>query len=175
MVKEIVLSLGILGVCLVIHIAGIVYVGDQLVRRREKFEQHAGPVQVSILLITVFAFVILLHLIEASLWAAFYSLRGLFKDYETSLYFSLKSYSTIGYGDVLLPQNWRLVGTLEGISGVLLCGLSAAFLFTIVNTLFQFRVQQLIKLRRLKTSIEYSADEFQSSAPFSKSKSGTEE
>jgi Ion channel len=151
MLKEIVLSLGIMGVCLVIHIAGIVFVGDQLVRRRQKFEQHTGPVQVSILLITVFAFVILLHLTEACLWAAFYDFRGLFKDYETALYFSLKSYSTIGYGDVLLPQNWRLVGTMEGLSGVLLCGLSTAFLFTIVNTLFQFRVQQLSSRTGQKT------------------------
>ena len=72
----------------------------------------------------------------------YYYMRGLFSDYETAFYFSLGSYTTIGYGDVLLPQRWRLLGGLEGISGVLLCGLSTAFIFAIVNGLFQIRIQK---------------------------------
>ena len=67
---------------------------------------------------------------------------GFFKDFETSWYFSLGSYTTIGYGDVVLPAKWRLFGGIEGISGVLLCGLSGAFLFAIINHMFQSRAQQ---------------------------------
>ena len=51
-------------------------------------------------------------------------------------------YWTIGYGDVLLPEKWRLLGTVEGISAALLCGLSAAFLFAVVTALFQFRMRR---------------------------------
>jgi hypothetical protein len=145
MLRELLISFGILGICLVIHIIGVVFVGEQLVRRRQKFQQHAGPAQATVLLIVVFAFVILLHMTEACIWAAFYHWSGLLENYETALYFSLKSYSTVGYGDVLLPKNSRLIGTMEGISGVLLFGLSTAFLFAIVNALFQFRIQKLSK------------------------------
>jgi voltage-gated potassium channel len=94
-------------------------------------------------LVLVFAVVIGLSLIETAIWAAFYYYRDLFSNFETALYFSLGTYSTIGYGDVVLPQRWRLLGGIEGISGVLLCGLSAAFVFAVLNVLFQSRVQNL--------------------------------
>ena len=143
MVKELLIAFGIMGVCLVIHVTGIVLLGEELVRQRERIEARIGFAYAAFLLIVVFTVVIILHVCEATIWAGFYSWGGLFKDFETSLYFSMKSYSTVGYGDVLLPQNWRLLGTIEGISGVLLCGLSAAFLFAIVNALFRFRVHRL--------------------------------
>ncbi|HXI22724.1 MAG TPA: potassium channel family protein, partial [Pyrinomonadaceae bacterium] len=95
----------------------------------------------SLLLIIVFAVVILLHLMQTIIWAAFYYSRQLFATFEASLYFSLNTYTTIGYGDVLLPEHWRLLGAIEGLSGVLLCGVSTAFIFAILNALFQIRTQ----------------------------------
>ena len=50
--------------------------------------------------------IMLLHVAESSTWATFYYTSELFQDFETSLYFSLVSYTAIGYGDVVLPQNW---------------------------------------------------------------------
>ena len=143
MLKELLIAFGILAICLVIHITGMVLLGDQLARRRQRIELQGGAVHTALLLMSIFAVLIMLHVTEACVWATFYAWRGLFQNYETSLYFSLKSYSTIGYGDVLLPQDWRLLGTIEGVSGVLLCGLSTAFFFAIMNALFRFRVERL--------------------------------
>ncbi len=145
MFKELIIAFGIMGLCLVIHISGMVLLGDRLVRRGKSIELHGGPLSTTLLLIGVFVIIIILHMTEAGLWAVFYLWYGLFKDFETAFYFSLKSYSTVGYGDVLLPDSWRLLGTVEAISGALLCGLSTAFLFAIINALFRFRVQQLTK------------------------------
>ena len=128
-----------MGVCVVIHITGLVFVGEELVRRREKIEEHITFAKAAIVLIIVFTAIIFLHVTEATVWAGFFRWGGLIPDFETALYCSLTSYSTAGYGDVLLPPKWRLLGTIEAISGVLLCGLSAAFLFAVVNALFQFR------------------------------------
>jgi len=128
---------------MVIHVTGILFLGEKIVRRRKQIEKRIGFGYAGALLISVFAAIIVLHVSEAGIWAIFYWRASLFPDFETSLHFSLQSYSTVGYGDVGLPQNWRLLGTIEGISGVLLCGLSAAFLFAIVNALFRFRVQRL--------------------------------
>jgi hypothetical protein len=86
--------------------------------------------------------IMLLHVAESSMWAVFYCTAELFPDFETSLYFSLVSYTAIGYGDVVLPQNWRLLGAIQGVSGVLLCGLSTAFIFAIMNAMFKARMQQ---------------------------------
>ena len=68
------------------------------------------------------------------LWASYY--RWLcFSSWESSFYFSATSYSTVGYGDVLLPPKWRLFGPLESMLGVLMCGLSVSLLFALVNRL----------------------------------------
>jgi hypothetical protein len=58
---------------------------------------------------------------------------ALFPLWESSFYFSTSSYATVGYGDVVLPQAWRTLGPVESIIGVLMCGLSASFLFAIVS------------------------------------------
>jgi hypothetical protein len=140
MVKELLIAFGVMGICLVIHVTGIILITDALVRQRQRIQERTGLAYAACLLMIVFTALITLHLSEAVIWAVFYSWNGLFLDFETSLYFSLSSYTTAGYGEVLLPRSWRLLGTIEAISGVLLCGLSAAFLFAIVNALFRFGV-----------------------------------
>ena len=141
MFKELILAFAIVAVCVVIHITGMASLMGYLLRRREKLQQKLTLFSTSRILILVFAIVILLHLLETSIWAGFYYSRNLFADFETSLYFSLKTYTTIGYGDILLPKGWRLLGGVEGLSGVLLCGVSTAFIFAILNALFQIRAQ----------------------------------
>ena len=142
MFTELLIAFAIVAICGVIHVSVIVVFAQFLLRKFHPLKTLATLTGQALLLVVVFAVVILLSLAEAGLWAGFYYLRGLFPDYETALYFSLGTYSTIGYGDVVLPQRWRLLGGIEGISGVLLCGLSAAFVFAVLNTLFQSRVQR---------------------------------
>lgn len=138
MAKVLLVALGVTGVCVVIHITGLVALGEELLRRRDKIEERITFIKAAVLLIMIFAVIIFLHVLEATVWAGVFFWGGLFPNFEMALYCSLTSYSTAGYGDVLLPPNWRLLGTIEAISGVLLCGLSGAFLFAVVNGLFQF-------------------------------------
>jgi len=81
-------------------------------------------------------------MLETAIWAVFYYQRALFPNFETSLYFSITCYTTIGFGDVTLKSPWRMLGGVEGVTGVLLAGLSTAFVFAIVNALFQMRIQR---------------------------------
>ena len=142
MLTEIGIAAAIVSVCLVIHVTGILLMAKWLLSRREHLERTAGNRHFALLIVTLFGVIMLLHLIQTSLWALFYYARNLFGDFETALYFSMVSFTTIGYGDVLLPRRWRLLGVIEGFSGVLLCGLSTAFIFAVVNAIFQFRLQQ---------------------------------
>ena len=146
MLGELLIAFAIVAVCVVIHVGGIALFAQFLLHRYPELDYLASVSRQTLLLIAVFAVVIVLHLVETGIWATFYYLRALFPTYETALYFSLGTYSTIGYGDVVLPQSWRLLGGIEGISGVLLCGLSAAFIFAVVNALFQARMQSLSKV-----------------------------
>ena len=125
-----------------IHLTGLLLMAEWLFRRRENLERTASRRQFALLIVALFAGIMMLHLIQTSLWAVFYYTQNLFSDFETSLYFSMVSFTTIGYGDVLLPRRWRLLGVIEGFSGVLLCGVSTAFIFAVINALFQFRLRQ---------------------------------
>ena len=140
MLREISVAISIVTVCLLLHVAGIMVMARFLLRRRDFFEQRSAAVHDSLIIIVLFFCILLLHLSETAIWALFYHSRGLFRDFESALYFSMTSYTTIGYGDVLLPERWRLLGTMEGISGVLLSGVSTAFIFAVLNAIFQFRL-----------------------------------
>lgn len=77
-------------------------------------------------------------------WALCYLLLGVFHTMEAAVYFSLVSYTTLGYGDVILPQEWRILGGMTGAGGFLNFGLLAAML---VEALRQVRVNQMEALR----------------------------
>jgi voltage-gated potassium channel len=88
----------------------------------------------AVLMIRFTSMTVLLHLLQTFLWAAFYRLRC-FRSWESCFYFSATSYSTVGYGDIVLPPVWRLLGPVEAIMGVLMCGISVSALFAIATRL----------------------------------------
>ncbi len=78
--------------------------------------------------------VILLHGIVILLWASCYRWLCL-PSWESAFYFSASSYATVGYGDVVLPSKWRLLGPLESMVGMLMSGVSIGLLFAAVTHL----------------------------------------
>jgi ion channel len=141
MLRGLLASFTLVSLCMVIHIMGLVLLADWLIKHRPTAEHEFRVIRNSFLLTSVFTVIVILHLLETLIWAAFYDLWSIFGDLETSWYFSLGSYSTIGYGDVVLPARWRMLGGIEGITGVLLCGLSTAFFFGVVNEMFASRTR----------------------------------
>ena len=142
MLNELATAAAIVAVCLIIHVVGILLMAEWLISRREELARTTSSIQFAMLIGALFAGIMFLHIIQTTLWAVFYYVQDLFSDFETSLYFSMVSFTTLGYGDVLLPRKWRLLGVIEGFSGVLLCGVSTAFIFAVVNAMFQFRLRQ---------------------------------
>lgn len=138
MFKEILIAFGMVAVCVSFHAASMIGLAesvDKYIKKRGKF----GFFHETGILIFTFGAILIFHVIGASIWAVFYLIRGLFPDFETSMYFSLTSYTTMGFGDVVLPERWRILGGVEGFTGVLLCGMSTAFLFVIVKVLLKVR------------------------------------
>ena len=91
---------------------------------------------VTLLLIRVAWWMVAAHLVEIAIWAAFFSWHGMFPNFETSFYFSAVTYTTVGYGDVVLPEKWRLISGVEGLTGILMCGWSTGFLFALISRMF---------------------------------------
>ena len=75
--------------------------------------------------------VVVLHGLEILLWAGFYRWRCL-PSWDSAIYFSASSYSTLGCSDLSLPSIWRTLAPLESVIGMLMCGISVSLLFAIV-------------------------------------------
>jgi voltage-gated potassium channel len=128
----------IAAVCLVVatvavHVSGI-YI---LIRRlhdigAQDFIKRGGAFVLGALLLLTLS-VMALHMIEVWMWAAFYRVAVSLGDWQTAVYFSLGCYSTVGAESVVLPREWRLLEGVEAMVGALMFGMSAAFLFAVVN------------------------------------------
>jgi hypothetical protein len=128
-----------MAICVIIHAGGLTWAIRKLRHSRvqgQRFWQSTS------LFIVVAVWIVLLHLVEISVWAAAYFWNGAMPDLQSALYFSAVTYTTTGYGDLVLPKEWRLDGGVEALTGILMCGWSTGFFFAIVNRLYEPRPVQ---------------------------------
>jgi len=142
MLREILVAFVLVSINVSIHATGMVELFEWLIRKRPKIEKKFGTVDNILFFIQIFAIILSLHLAEICVWAGFYRIFGVLAEFEPSLYFSIVTYTTIGYGDVLLPVGWRLLGSIEGITGVLTFGWSTGVIFAVASRLLTIRVGQ---------------------------------
>lgn len=77
------------------------------------------------------------HVTEAAVWGLFLRWAKLVGSTTEGIYFSAASITTLGYGDILSKYPWRHLGTLIAITGVLMFGCSTAFLFVMLQEVWQ--------------------------------------
>ena len=87
-----------------------------------------GTLRSAVLVVRLAMAVVVLHALEILLWAGFYRWRCL-PSWDSAVYFSASSYSTLGCSDVSLPSNWRTLAPLESVIAVLMCAISVSLLF----------------------------------------------
>jgi hypothetical protein len=132
----------LLGLTLCLQCAGVTTLIEWLKRVLTRDIHKHGPAYSATLVLKSTVAIVILHGLVILLWASFYRTRC-FPSWELAFYFSASSYSTMGYGDLILPSNWRLLGPLEGITGVLMCGISVSVLFALVTRLLDREAQSL--------------------------------
>jgi hypothetical protein len=88
------------------------------------------------MLICIAGWVVLMHLLQIAVWAFFYAWKHGMPDLTSAFYFSAVTYTTTGYGDLVLPKQWRLVGGVEALTGILMCGLSTGLFLAVFTTVF---------------------------------------
>ena len=81
-------------------------------------------------------------LLEALIWASTYLAVGAISSLEEALYFSTVTYTTLGYGDVVLHESWRILASFEAANGVIMFGWTTALIFASVQFLYLPRAQQ---------------------------------
>jgi hypothetical protein len=75
-------------------------------------------------------------LVESGLWAATYLAVGSISGIEQALYFSTVTYTTLGFGDLVLDDRWRLLSSFEAANGVIIFGWSTALIFAAVQRVY---------------------------------------
>lgn len=140
MLLNILVGLIVIGITVVIQGYGTMY----WVRRYEKKRNNQTRDQLRkdgvSLLISTSVFLIFIHLLQASIWAlVFMFLPEVteFENFEKSIYFSLVTFTTLGYGEITIASSGRILAGFEAINGITLIGWSTAFMFAIFQELMK--------------------------------------
>ena len=127
-------SLPLIVLNVVVHVIGLGLINESVVRvlsgareRRRFMSTFALVMGVAALLATV------LHGIEAATWASAYLLLGALPDTKSAMLYSLSAMTSYGHANLFLEQQWQLMGALEALNGMLLFGLTTAFLFAMIQ------------------------------------------
>jgi Ion channel len=134
MVRRLLVACCLMAVCVTIHAGGLTCA---IRRLRRLPTPEPGFWTSTRLFVLVAVWIVLLHLVEITVWAVAYFANGAMADLQSALYFSAVTYTTTGYGDLVLPKEWRLDGGVEALTGILMCGWSTGFFFAIVNRLYE--------------------------------------
>ena len=127
----------LVAVTVAVHAAGLAMLLSGAKKRRAPAPTHLWPITKTLIRLAIW--LIVMHGVEISVWALFYLWRGCLPDAEAAFYFSGATYTTVGYGDLVLAKPWRLLAPIEGLTGVLMCGLSAGLFFAVVSRVYSSR------------------------------------
>jgi hypothetical protein len=124
------LALGslLVAVTVMIHTVGLILLSRLMPRIIVWFRLHRHGLGKAAAMVTTVLGVFLLHAVEIWVWAYAFLRVGAVPTFEDALYFSTVTFSTVGYGDIILDHEWRVFGALEGINGFILIGWSTAYL-----------------------------------------------
>jgi hypothetical protein len=140
MIALAVVALALVAATLLVHVVGLSLLMRWLVRLPNGLPLDFAPF--TWLLIRLVWALLLIHGLEIWIWAIAYHVGAHLPDMGTALYFSGVTYTTIGYGDVLVERPWRILAPIEGLTGIVMCSLSAAFFFAVVSRVFTARQQR---------------------------------
>ena len=127
-------ALPLIVVNVVIHVAGLGVINREALRTVALVRTHrnfnilfAMVMGVTTLLAT------LLHAIEAGIWAVVYWALGAVPDSKSAMLYSLNAITTYGHSEIFLAEHWRLMGALEALNGIMLFGLTTAFMYGMIQ------------------------------------------
>jgi hypothetical protein len=139
MLSALLIAAGLVAITVALHAAGFGLLLSTLMKAHA-----APPIQpwpIMRLLIWLTWVLVMIHVAEIAVWALFYLWAGCLPDAESAFYFSGVTYTTVGYGDLVLPERWRILGPVEALTGILMCGLSAGLFFATATRIYTPRLE----------------------------------
>ncbi len=123
----------------VVHVMGL---GATRAAHRFAMGRRAHVIRNQVLnfavIMSVITFMVtLLHILQAAIWAATYVLVGAARSGHDAMLYSLSAMTSYGHAEVFLNPRWQMLGAIEALNGVILIGLSTAFLFAMIQQSWQ--------------------------------------
>lgn len=125
----------VLGICSVVHIGVLVWSVSLLKMLGPRMAHYSAKVRMTVFLSKAFGFVIISHSIQVWILAFSFIIIGAISGLSDAIYFSLTTYTTLGYGDIILHDNFRVYGAMASVTGLLNIGLSTAYLAGLLGRL----------------------------------------
>jgi hypothetical protein len=121
----------------VIHVFSLGLINQRGVRRLRSMTARRYPMLgfAQVMGTTTFL-AIILHAVEASIWALSYQFLGALPDYQSAMLYSLNAITSYGHENLTLDSHWQLMGAIEALNGWLLFGLTTAFLFGMIQNVW---------------------------------------
>jgi hypothetical protein len=133
MLVQLVLATVMVVMTVLVHLFGLAIL-MRVLRSHTRIFRKLAIMPLTLLLAATIG-IIMIHTLEIWLYALLYLQLGAFGHFEQALYFSTVTYATIGYGDVVMPHEWRILGAIEGAAGIIMLGWSTAFLISLLTQL----------------------------------------
>lgn len=118
-----------------IHFFGLLGLTRLMSSAHLRLKTHQGRMRQAGMILLVVLGIFALHTVQVWAYAMLYRLLGEFHTFEQALYFSTVSFSTLGYGDLTLSANWRVLGAIEAVNGLVLIAWSTTFLLSVTGRL----------------------------------------
>lgn len=133
MLSQLVLGAVVVVATVIVHAVSLEAILRALLAINIEWEARWRTLIFSVTVLAIF----MAHVVEIAIWAMFYYFTDEIETLEAALYFSTSSFTTVGYGDLVLSEEWRLFGSLESANGMILFGWSTAFIFETVTRTYR--------------------------------------
>lgn len=119
-----------------VQISAIVFILQYLFKLISNVGSSAGSNRRTTYVISVIMTMLFIgHLVQVAVWAILFMFVGEFSDFLTAYYHSMVNFASLGYGDIVMSEQWRLMGAIEASIGVLMFGVSAGAMLSIMSYL----------------------------------------
>jgi voltage-gated potassium channel len=139
MILQLLLAMAMASLTVVVHAIGTTRVVMPLAGNWTRWKIDLASTGTVLMLTRVVGGLLVLHLLEMAIWAVTFRAVGVLPDFESSLYYSLESYTTVGFGDLVVEASWRLVGPIEAAVGILMFGWSTGFIVAALQRIYSSR------------------------------------
>ena len=121
-------------ISMAIQIAAVVYMLQYLIMRvSESKDGYFSKGRTTYVISMLMTMLFIGHVIQVAIWAVLFMALGEFSDFLTAFYHSMVNFASLGYGDIVMTEEWRLLGAIEASNGVLMFGLSAGAMLSIMS------------------------------------------